>query len=99
MVSEAQHIQEEAQYLIDNPLLDRDEIDRTLIRIRNRAQVYISAEQDEDDDYWVQRSRDLNPRRGNPTLLSEPGLSGHEMAAFEAQKFNDTLGEDPGIAI
>lgn len=25
----------------------------------------------------------------------EPGLSGHELKAFEAQKFNDTLGEDP----
>ena len=94
-MSEAENIRDDAQYLIDHPLLDRDEIDKTLIRIRNRAQVYISAEQREDDDYWVQRSRDLNPRRGNPTVPSEPGLSGHEMAAFEDQKFNDTLGEDP----
>lgn len=92
-MSEAENIRDDAQYLIDHPLLDRDEIDKTLIRMRNRVQVYISAEQREDDE--------LQTHAAHETKVDsiEPGLSGHEMAAFEDQKFNDTLGEDPGIAI
>lgn len=94
-MSEAENIRDDAQYLIDHPLLDRDEIDKTLIRMRNRVQVYISAEHREDDGMVAKvfnNGKDVF--EGFPSI-SEPGLAGHEMAAFEDQKFNDTLGEDP----
>lgn len=99
MTSEAQLIQDEAQYLLDNPLLDRDEIDRTLIRIRNRAAVYISAEQREDDNLLAKvfnNGKDVF--EGFPSL-TDPGLSGQEMAAFHKMKTEETVGEDPEFPI
>lgn len=104
MLSNAQLIQQYAQEILDDQYMNEDDKMLKIIQIRNLAETYVSAEQREDDEAaaLVQRIQNgkLIPHyetelQPHAAFETEPGLSGHEMAAFETQKFTDTLGEDP----